>query len=59
VQSVYGGAKSRPQLKQLADGVEVLVATPGRLLDFLKQKVLSLDRCRFSCAYIYKELHKS
>jgi superfamily II DNA/RNA helicase len=29
----------------LAGGVELLVATPGRLVDFLAQGVVSLDRC--------------
>eukprot|EP00793_Prasinoderma_coloniale_P004355 PRCOL_00000115-RA len=34
VACVYGGAKARPQLASLARGVDVLVATPGRLQDF-------------------------
>ncbi len=34
---VYGGAKINPQIKALAQGVDVLVATPGRLLDHLGQ----------------------
>jgi len=34
-------------LATLAAGVEVLVATPGRLLDFVRQGVVTLDRCGF------------
>ncbi len=37
VSVVFGGAKMNPQIKALAQGVDVLVATPGRLLDHLGQ----------------------
>ena len=48
---VYGGVKINPQIRTLAEGVDVLVATPGRLLDlhgqgaveFSQLKVLILD----------------
>jgi len=43
----YGGATARPQLETLAAGVEILVATPGRLDDFLQRGLVSLARCRF------------
>lgn len=43
----YGGATARPQLEALASGVEILVATPGRLADFLDRKLVSLSRCQF------------
>ena len=39
---VYGGVPIEPQTKALRAGVEVLVATPGRLLDHLGQRNLSL-----------------
>lgn len=39
---VYGGVGQAPQVKSLANGVDVLVATPGRLLDLINQKFLSL-----------------
>jgi superfamily II DNA/RNA helicase len=42
---VYGGAKAKPQLLALAGGVEVLVATPGRLVEFLSSGLVGLDRC--------------
>jgi ATP-dependent RNA helicase RhlE len=37
VATVFGGAKINPQIKALANGVDVLVATPGRLIDHLQQ----------------------
>ncbi|MEM1403188.1 MAG: DEAD/DEAH box helicase [Pseudomonadota bacterium] len=41
---VYGGVKIGPQIDALSKGVDVLVATPGRLLDLTAQKAMSLDR---------------
>ncbi|HXF65848.1 MAG TPA: DEAD/DEAH box helicase [Burkholderiales bacterium] len=41
---VYGGVDIEPQMKQLHAGVEILVATPGRLLDHLHQKSVNLSR---------------
>jgi ATP-dependent RNA helicase RhlE len=40
---VFGGASIRPQIKTLAQGVHILVATPGRLLDLMNQRHLRLD----------------
>ncbi len=40
---VVGGVKYGGQVRSLAGGVEVLVATPGRLIDLLAQNVLRLD----------------
>jgi ATP-dependent RNA helicase RhlE len=39
---VFGGAKYGPQIKALAAGVDVLVATPGRLIDHLGEKTCQL-----------------
>ena len=39
---VFGGAKYNPQIKALANGLDVLVATPGRLIDHLQQKTCYL-----------------
>src|SRR5688572_8513832 len=41
---VYGGVDIVPQKKALHGGVEVLIATPGRLLDHLEQKTVNLSR---------------
>ena len=41
---VYGGVDIDPQIKVLRGGVEILVATPGRLLDHVHQKTVNLTR---------------
>ncbi|MDQ3185068.1 MAG: DEAD/DEAH box helicase [Pseudomonadota bacterium] len=41
---VYGGINMDPQVKDLRAGVEILVATPGRLLDHIEQKTMSLSK---------------
>ncbi len=38
---VYGGVDIKPQIAEIRLGVEVLVATPGRLLDLIEQKCLN------------------
>jgi superfamily II DNA/RNA helicase len=43
---IYGGVAYEPQVDALKKGVEILVGTPGRLLDLAKQKQLKLDRVR-------------
>jgi len=44
---VFGGVDIGPQMKVLHAGVEILVATPGRLLDHLHQKSVNLSRVEF------------
>jgi ATP-dependent RNA helicase RhlE len=39
---VFGGVGIQPQIEQLRRGVDILVATPGRLLDHLQQKTVDL-----------------
>jgi ATP-dependent RNA helicase RhlE len=39
---IYGGVKQREQEHQLRGGADVLVATPGRLLDLVNQKIVDL-----------------
>ncbi|MBN1120768.1 MAG: DEAD/DEAH box helicase [Anaerolineae bacterium] len=41
---VYGGVKQHAQVKALQKGVDILVATPGRLLDLMGQGFIKLDR---------------
>jgi len=41
---IYGGVSARPQVAALARGVDIVVATPGRLLDLARQRALSLDQ---------------
>ena len=40
----YGGVDIKPQIEEIRRGVEVLVATPGRLLDLVEQKCLSFSQ---------------
>ena len=42
--TVYGGRSYEPQIDGLKDGTDVVVGTPGRLLDLEKQKHLRLDK---------------
>ena len=41
---VYGGIDIKPQIKALHVGVEIVVATPGRLLDHLEQRSINLSQ---------------
>lgn len=41
---IFGGVNQNPQVKALRNGVDILVATPGRLLDLHNQKLLSLAK---------------
>ena len=41
---VFGGVSINPQIDKLRRGVDILVATPGRLLDLVQQQALNLDR---------------
>ena len=44
---VFGGVGDAPQKRNLIRGVDVLVATPGRLLDLIGQKAVSLKKLEF------------
>ncbi|NLN32572.1 MAG: DEAD/DEAH box helicase [Flavobacteriaceae bacterium] len=39
---IFGGVKQTPQVGRLRNGVDILVATPGRLLDLIGQNIISL-----------------
>jgi len=41
---IFGGVKINPQIERLRRGIDILVATPGRLLDHLSQKTVDLSR---------------
>ena len=41
---IFGGVNINPQIEALRSGVDILVATPGRLLDHVGQKTLDLSR---------------
>lgn len=44
---IFGGALKGPQVRDLERGVEVVIATPGRLIDFLERGITNLRRCTY------------
>ena len=44
---MFGGVNQRPQVTMLQKGIDILVATPGRLLDLMSQGFLSLDQVKY------------
>jgi len=44
VQAIFGGMDYEKQRQALKDGVDIIVATPGRLIDYAKQRVFSFRR---------------
>lgn len=44
---IYGGVGSTPQIAALRNGVDIVVATPGRLLDLIRQKAADLSDVRY------------
>ncbi|MDR2037294.1 MAG: DEAD/DEAH box helicase [Bacteroidales bacterium] len=43
---VFGGVNQNPQINMLAKGIDILIATPGRLLDLINQGYVHLDKVR-------------
>ena len=41
---VYGGAPKGPQVRDLRSGMEIVIATPGRLIDMLDSGITNLRR---------------
>ena len=44
---MFGGVKINPQIQKLRRGVDILVATPGRLLDHVSQRTVDLSKVEF------------
>ena len=44
--SVYGGSKIEPQIRDIKRGVDIIIATPGRLMDLMRRKVVKLDQVK-------------
>jgi ATP-dependent RNA helicase DDX3X len=47
ITKIYGGVPHDSQLRELRDGTDILVATPGRLIDFLGSKMISLKMIKY------------
>ncbi len=45
--AIYGGASQRAQEVMLKKGLDVLIATPGRLMDLMKQKIVKLNTVKY------------
>ena len=45
--TIYGGVSERPQIESLRHGVDLLVATPGRLLDLMDRRLCDFSRLNF------------
>jgi ATP-dependent RNA helicase RhlE len=41
---IFGGVNEKPQIAELKRGVDILVATPGRLLDLMQRRLVKLDK---------------
>lgn len=44
--AIYGGVEQDPQIKELASGIDILIATPGRMFDFISQKHVDISKVR-------------
>lgn len=42
--AIYGGVEQDPQIKQLAGGIDILIATPGRMFDLIHQQVIDISK---------------
>ena len=49
---VYGGAPKGPQLRDIENGCEIVIATPGRLIDFLEMGKINLRRYEFKKMFL-------
>ena len=45
--TIYGGVSQRVQTQALQKGVDIVIATPGRLLDLMNQRFIRLDKVEF------------
>ncbi len=45
--AVYGGIDYRKQMDALQKGIDILIGTPGRLIDYYKQRIYSLKKTRY------------
>lgn len=46
-EAVYGGASITMQIRNLRQGVQIVVATPGRLIDLIERKAIDLEKVKY------------
>lgn len=47
--AVYGGADMRSQIYSIRSGADIIVATPGRLMDLISKDVIRFDALQTVC----------
>jgi ATP-dependent RNA helicase DDX3X len=47
ITKIYGGVPHDSQLRELREGTDILVATPGRLIDFLNSRLITLQAVKY------------
>lgn len=47
VTQIYGGVPHGGQISELKSGMDIIVATPGRLLDFIESKLILLKKIKY------------
>ncbi len=47
IAAVYGGASIGTQIRELKRGVQIVVATPGRLIDLIERKAINLEQIKY------------
>ena len=47
IEAVYGGASITMQIRNLRHGVQIVVATPGRLIDLIERKAIDLQKVKY------------
>lgn len=47
IATIYGGQSITQQMRQLREGVQIVVGTPGRVIDMIERKALKLDTIKF------------
>ena len=57
--AVYGGVDTEPQKQRLIEGIDILVATPGRLLDLAHQRALYFDELEVPVSYTHLRAHET
>ena len=60
VTTVFGGVSQRPQEQAMRNGVDIVVACPGRLEDLMKQRVVQLDAVEVTAvSYTHLRAHET